>query len=59
MDVSFQVKGPLIHQFGNIDGAQTAVSKMYSQGLIDTPIVGFLLARESDGMDSQMTIGDK
>nr|ODO04195.1 hypothetical protein L204_00550 [Cryptococcus depauperatus CBS 7855] len=41
-----------------VDGAPTAVSLMYSQKLIKTPTVGFYLGRESDGAESEMTIGD-
>ncbi|ODN84910.1 hypothetical protein L202_00761 [Cryptococcus amylolentus CBS 6039] len=41
-----------------VDGAPTAISLMYSQGLIEAPVVGFYLGREGDGTESEMTIGD-
>ncbi|WVQ77487.1 hypothetical protein IAR50_007173 [Cryptococcus sp. DSM 104548] len=41
-----------------VDGAPTAISLMYSQGLIEEPIVGFYLGREGDGIESEITIGD-
>ncbi|KAK8853306.1 hypothetical protein IAR55_004010 [Kwoniella newhampshirensis] len=41
-----------------VDGSPTAVSLMYTQGLIKSPTVGFYLGRDGDGTDSEMTIGD-